>query len=348
MFAHVADAVKSPALVQIGSNIMVARFETLKVYSALGAVRYLLDTGAVSPDDTLVDSSSGVYAYALALACHRYGLKCHIVGSPAIDQTLRVQLEILGVTLDQLDPSPNLKFDQGRRVAHIKQLLQRNPKMHWMRQYHDGIHYLGYREFAELVLRELDASRLTVVGGVGTGASTGALATYLREAGHRTRLCGVEPFGSVTFGGNAFEDPAAVIAGIGASLPFENVRHELYDTIHWISFDYSMSACVHLLREHALFAGLSTGASYLAARWEAGRDPDSRYLFIAADTGHRYVDKVFAQHRTALPLEDLRPAPIAAPEALRFPWSVMEWQRQPKPVEWQTRARHGDLVPEPA
>jgi cysteine synthase len=339
MFTHVADAVRSPALVGIGSNITVARFETLKVYSALGAVKFLLDTGAVSQDDTLIDSSSGVYAYALALACHRYGLRCHIVGSPAIDRTLRVQLEILGVTLDQLDPSPNLKFDQGRRVAHIKQLLQDNPRMHWMRQYHDSIHYLGYQEFADLVQRELDVPRLTVVGGVGTGASTGALATYLREAGRHTRLCGVEPFGSVTFGGAAFEDPAAVIAGIGASLPFENVRHELYDTIHWISFDYSMSACIHLLREHALFVGLSTGASYLAARWEASRDPESHYLFIAADTGHRYVDKVFSQHHLALRVADLEPTPIAGPEDLSFPWSVMEWQRQ----------RQLDrLVPQPA
>jgi cysteine synthase len=330
MFAHIADAVKAPALVDIGNNIAVARFETMKVYSALGAVRYLLDSGRVSQDDTLVDSSSGVYAYALALACHRYGLRCHIVGSPAIDQTLRIQLEILGVTLDQLDPSPNLKFDQSRRVSHIKQLLRDNPRMYWMRQYHDAIHYLGYREFAELVERELDVSCLTVVGGVGTGASTGALATYLRESCPSVKLCGVEPFGSVTFGGNAFEDPAAVIAGIGASMPFENVRHELYDTVHWISFDYSMSAAIHLLRKHALFAGLSTGASYLAARWEASRAPECSYLVIAADTGHRYVNNVFAEHRRALPVEDLEPAPIASPEDLCFPWSVMEWQRQPQ------------------
>jgi cysteine synthase len=331
MYAHFTDAVKTPTLIDIGNNITVARFETLKVYSALGAVRYLLESGTIGPDDVLVDSSSGVYAYSLALACHRYGLRCHIVGSPAIDQTLRVQLEILGATLDQLDPSPNLKFDQGRRVAHIERLLKDNPRMHWMQQYHDSIHYLGYREFADLIARELDPSGLTVVGGVGTGASTGALATYLRESGHDVRLCGVEPFGSVTFGGTAFEDPAAVIAGIGASLRFENVRHELYDTVHWLSFDYSMSACVHLLREHAVFAGLSAGASYLAARWEASMRPDASYLVIAADTGHRYADSVFSRHRQALAVADLKPMTIEDPQDLCFPWSVMAWQRQPYP-----------------
>jgi cysteine synthase len=333
VFDHVADALKEPALIRLEGNIFVARFEAVKIYSALGAVERLLEIGAVKKGDTLVDSSSGIYAYALALACHRYGLKCHIVGSQAIDQALRLQLEILGVTIEQVAASGRLKFDQGARIERVQEIIRGTPRCYWMRQYHDPIHYLGYEAFADLVTREIGARRLTVVGGVGTGAATGGVVTYLRKSDPTVQLCGIQPFGSVTFGGGEVEDAAAVMAGIGASLPFDNIHHELYDTVHWVSFDYGLSGCVELLRRHAVFAGLSTGASYLATRWEARANPERRYLLIAADTGHRYADSVFARYAEALTLERLVPTRIDDVDDLALPWSVMDWGRREDPAK---------------
>jgi cysteine synthase len=339
VFDHVADALKEPALIRLESNIFVARFEAVKVYSALGAVERLLETGVVKKGDTLVDSSSGIYAYALALACHRYGMKCHIVGSQAIDQALRVQLEILGVTIEQVEASGRLKFDQGARIQRVQEIIRRTPGCHWMRQYHDPVHYLGYEAVADLVASEIGTTRLTVLGGVGTGAATGGLASYLRKSDPDVRLSGIQPFGSVTFGGGEVEDAAAVMAGIGASLPFDNVHHELYDTVHWVSFDYGLSGCVELLRRHGVFAGLSTGASYLATRWEARAQPGRRYLLIAADTGHRYAASVFAHHARALPLDQLAPTRIEAADELALPWSVMAWGRRKDPAREERDAR---------
>lgn len=328
MHNHIADALKTPGLVRLDDNLFIARFETLKVYSALAAVKHLLDTGTVDPGDTLVDSSSGIYAYALALACHKYGMKCHIIGSTTVDRTLKIQLAILGATLDQMPPSASLKLDQSQRVKRIAELLISNPRLHWMRQYHDDIHYLGYREFADLIRQHIDVAGLTVVGGVGSGASTGAVARYLRETDPDVRLCGVQPFGSVTFGSEKIEDPDVIIAGIGSSIPFLNVQYELYDRIHWINFDCALSGSIDLLRRHAVFAGLSTGAGYAIARWEAQSNPGRNYLFIAADTGHRYVDAVFSQHHRSLDLAELKPIQAHSLDDLALPWSVMEWGRR--------------------
>lgn len=328
MYNHIAGTIKTPALVQLGDNVFVARFETLKIYSALAAVKRLLDTGKIKKGDTLVDGSSGICAYALALACHKFGLKCHIVGSTTVDRTLKVQLEILGATLDQVQPSTSLKLDQKLRVERVRKLLRSRGRFYWMRQYHDDIHYLGYREFADLVRRELDPTRLTVVGGVGSGTSTGGVVTYLREKNPEVRLYGVQPFGSGTFGSEGIEDPQLIIAGIGNSIQFKNVHYELYDRIHWLSFDYAMAGSVDLLRQHAVFAGLSTGACYTTSYWEARENPDRDYLFIAADTGHRYVDSVFAKHGSAVNLADLAPTPVRSLDALEFPWSAMQWDRR--------------------
>lgn len=325
MYEHIAEALKEPDLVRIPPGAVCVRFETMKLYSALGAVRHLLETGQVAPGDTLVDSSSGIYAHALALACHRYGLRCHIVGSTTVDRTLRVQLEVLGATLEQVRPSKNLRLDQNLRVERIGELLKKNPDYHWMRQYHDDIHYLGYRDVAALIGDAVPEGPLTLVGGVGTGASTGAISTYLREAGREVTLTGVQPFGSVTFGSEHVSDPDIIIAGIGSSIPFDNVRHHLYDRIHWVNFDYAMSGAVELLRVSGIFAGLSAGAAYLATLWERARDDAPTYVFLAADTGHRYVDTAYAHHCKALGLGSMVPHEVTTHDDLRHPWSVMDW-----------------------
>ncbi|MEU5400696.1 pyridoxal-phosphate dependent enzyme [Streptomyces sp. NPDC005963] len=347
VYAHITDALKSPAFVRLSGSIVLARFETMKVYAALGAVRALLESGRITPGQTLVDSSSGIYALALAMACHRYGLHCHIVASTTVDTVMRAQLEVLGATVEQMPPSQSLRLDQERRVRRVRALLARRPDVHWMRQYHDGVHHTGYREFAELASAALPNGPLTVVGSVGTGASTGGLTTALREQGRKVRLVGVQPFGSVTFGSEEFSDPEAIIAGIGSSIPFGNVRHELYDTLHWLDFRHAMAGTVELLRRHAVFAGLSTGAAHLVARWEEqrtetragkreegreeGRGHNTTHLVLGADTGHRYTERVFGRHEEAQDPTGLRPERIESLEQLRPPWSVMEWAGRPAP-----------------
>ncbi|KOX16105.1 pyridoxal-phosphate dependent enzyme [Nocardiopsis sp. NRRL B-16309] len=330
---HVCDALGRPDLIDLGEGLVCLRFESMKAVSALAAVRHLLDTGAVRPGDTLMDSSSGIYAYGLALACHRYGLRCHIIGSTTIDHVTRVQLDVLGATLEQMPPSDDLRLDQSRRVARVREVLREHPDYHWMRQYHDSVHYLGYREVADRVAAETGSGPLTVVGGVGSGASTGALATYLRERDPDTRLVGVQPFGSVTFGSDEVEDRGMIIAGIGSSIPFGNVDHTLYDTVHWTGFEPALAGSVDLLRRHAVFAGLSTGAAYLIARWERMRAPARRVVFVAADTGHRYVEPVFARHAEARAVEDLAPTAVHDLADLVPPWSRMEWGRAKPPAQ---------------
>ena len=331
MHAHISDAIKAPQIVRLRRNLFVARFETMKVYSTVAAVDRLLREGRVRRGDTLLDSSSGIYAYALALACHKFGMRCHIVASKTVDRTLMTQLQVLGATVQQVPPQETLKMDQSLRVAIIGEILRERPDVHWMRQYHDDIHYAGYLPVAERIAHEIGTDRLSVVGGVGSGCSTGGLAVALRDHDPSVELIGVQPYGSVTFGSEGIEDPGIIIAGIGSSIPFQNVRHALYDAIHWVAFDHGLSGAIALLREHALFAGLSSGCADLVAEREARLRPDRDVLFIAADTGHRYVEHVFAQHERAQPLQALSPRVVHALDELSLPWSAMAWGRRPWP-----------------
>ncbi|MEV7302430.1 cysteine synthase family protein [Streptomyces clavifer] len=335
---HIADALRMPDLVRLTDRVILIRFESMKIYSALAAVRHLLGRGTIRTGQTLIDSSSGIYAYALALACHRYGLRCRIVASTTVDVTTLAQLEILGAVVEQVRPSEDLKLDQELRVRRVKEILADRPDHHWMRQYHDDIHYLGYHDVADLIAAAVPGRPLTVVGGVGSGASTGGVVEHLRRDDPTVRLVGVQPFGSVTFGSQDHHDPEAIIAGIGSSIVFDNVHHHLYDAVHWMDFTHAMSGAVALLRDHAVFAGLSTGAGYLAASHEARLHPDRLHLVIGADTGHRYVERVFARHKEALDLPALKPVEVVGSEEMTMPWSTMAWQRTPDPAHRKERA----------
>lgn len=331
MFDHIADAIKAPDFVRLGPNLYVARFETMKVYSTLVAVERLLQAGVVKRGDTLLDSSSGIYAYALALACHKFGMRCHIIASKTVDLTLMVQLQLLGANVEQVPPSPTLKMDQSLRVARIQTIRASNPQVHWMQQYHDDIHYAGYEPIAGEIERLLGTANLSIVGGVGSGCSTGGLARALRYSDNSVKLIGVQPFGSVTFGSEHIEDPGIIIAGIGTGIPFRNVQHALYDQIHWIGFEYGLAGAVALLREHAIFAGLSSGCCFLAASREAALHPERKVLFVAPDTGHRYVNEVFTRHADALDMHALTATEVASQQELVLPWSVMAWNRRTAP-----------------
>ncbi|WP_251022077.1 pyridoxal-phosphate dependent enzyme [Streptomyces sp. ISL-10] len=198
-----------------------------------------------------------------------------------------------------------------------------------MQQYHEDYHYLGYRDCARLIHQQFGDGPLTLVGGVGSGAFTGALTTYLRDLRGDTELIGVQPFESVTFASDPVGDPVASISGIGSPVPFRHVRHALYDRVHWIAHEQAISATVALYREHGVFARMSSGCTYLAAAWEARLHPHRQYLFIAADTGHRYMDSVYRKHASVMPAAGLEPKVIDDLGDLSLPWSVMDWHRRP-------------------
>jgi len=328
MYSHISEAIRQPALIQLSRNIFALRFEVMKVTSAIAAIENLMDRGEITKQTTLVDSSSGVYAHALALACHKLGLRCHIIASKTIDPTLKLQLELLGATVEKAEPLGNLRMDQEWRVAKVQKLLDESKDCYWMRQYHDDIHYLGYEPIAAKIRAEIKGDVLTLIGGVGSGASTGGLARYLSQMYPAIRVVGIQPFESVTFGSAHISDPDAMIAGIGSGIHFENVHHEVYDEIHWLSFEAGLAGSISLIKRQGIFAGLSSGCCWAVSRWEESRLPEQPILLIVADTGHRYAERVFGRYAEAKELEAFSPLEVKTPREIQPPWSWMNWAKR--------------------
>ncbi|MGW3120785.1 pyridoxal-phosphate dependent enzyme [Streptomyces sp. NPDC001107] len=336
MYRSFAEKLAEPDLIDLGNGIHVLRFEVMKVTSVRAAVRDLLDRGVVRPGQTLVDSSSGIYGHALALVCREYGLKCHVFASVAVDAAIRTQLKYLGATYTQVPSSGDdgLQHDQETRVRLVHAYLRKNPDAYWMQQYHDDVHYIGYESVANTLVKELGSDGVTLVGGVGTGASTSAMSRYLRASGNDVRVAGIQPFGSRSFGSEAIPLDGFIIAGIGSGIRFGNIDYTAYDDIHWINFDVSAAGCRHLLSTTGVFAGLSAGAGWQVARHIRRQEPDGGpVVFLAADPGHRYVERVFPPDGPLVPDPEYRPHTITELSRMTGPWSTMHWARRPYDVQ---------------
>lgn len=60
------------------------------------------------------------------------------------------------------------------------------------------------------------------------------------------------------------------------------------------------------------------------ARWEREQAPDRTVMFLAPDTGHRYLDAAFAPHAEVPPIDGLAPSTVTDLAELALPWAVAD------------------------
>jgi S-sulfo-L-cysteine synthase (3-phospho-L-serine-dependent) len=171
-----------------------------------------------------------------------------------------------------------------------------------------------------------------LVGPVGSGGSTGGLAAALRTARRPMRMIGVDTHGSTIFG----HRPAPrLLRGLGSSIHPGNVSYPAYDDVHWVTAAEAFRATHALYRDHALFMGPTSGASYLAGAWWARHHPDDKVLMILPDEGHRYQQTVYSGVWLSAQGIDMTRRPAAGEPALvTHPldapprWARLAWGRR--------------------
>jgi cysteine synthase A len=112
-----------------------------------------------------------------------------------------------------------------------------------------------------------------------------------------------------------------------------NVDHTTFDQVHWVGAAEAFRATRELHRRHAIFAGPTSGAAYLAADWWAARNPDQLGAVIFPDEGYRYQDTVYddawleaqGARLDVLPRE---PVEWDQPHDGDDPWAFFQWDRR--------------------
>jgi len=266
---------------------------SIKDRAAYWILRRASERGEICEETTVIESSSGNFAAALAAFTHLVGLRFIPVIDPKISSTYESFLRRTCPTVVKVEEVDDTGGYLKTRLKVVKQLCATIPNSYWTNQYGnvDAVeaHY-------ELTAREICAdfdSLDYVFISVSTAGTISGVSRRLKERYPGIRIIAVDTEGSVIFGGAPHKRH---IPGIGSSIVPPLLSHAKIDDVVLIPERETIEACRELLTTHGLFVGGSSGTAFAAIKRYAERMAASKrptVLFLCADRGMPYLDTVF-------------------------------------------------------
>lgn len=320
---------KDPSLIQIGPNLFVMSFQVMKLLPALHMLKRAKATGKIGENSLIVETSSGSFAYGIALACTELQLPFAIVTDHKIDPLIKEQVKGQKGTLYIVRKKAKQGGIQQARLNKLHQVLKANSGSFWPCQYDNSDNQQAYHELGSKVIETLGKD-LILVGSVGSGGSTCGLITSMRQANPEVQLVGVDTLNSVLFG---MKDGPRMLRGLGNSILPKNLNHTCFDEVHWVSAQLAFHATHQLHALHGLFCGPTTGAAYKIASYLAEKHPNQKVVFVSPDLGHRYLSSVYnkkwlEKQRLSEAPQQINPIRVLHPREADGHWSCFSWQRR--------------------
>ncbi|HEU4881557.1 MAG TPA: cysteine synthase family protein [Longimicrobium sp.] len=346
--ANVVDSLALPRLIWLRPNLLGLAFPLMKLLPARFIIRRALEEGALHPGGLIAETTSGTFGLALAMVARLQGHPLTLVSDPAIDAPLKRRLEDLGASVHIVEKAGASGGYQQARLAVLEQVLAQNPGSFCPRQY-DNPHNPGsYAPCAEQLAHAAGGID-TLVGTVGSGGSVCGISSYLRLLFPELNVIGVDTHRSVIFG-QSDAGSGRLLRGLGNSLMPPNVDHTAFDLVHWVGAAEAFRATRELHRNHAIFAGPTSGAAYLVADWWARENPDSLTAVIFPDEGYRYQDTIYDDawlEEKGARLDVLPRGPVewSHPHDGADPWSFYRWGRRTFDEVMSASAPRLELVP---
>lgn len=265
---------------------------SIKLKAATEMVEAAERDGTLTPDSTLVESSSGNLGVALSMIAASKGYRFLCVTDSRCNLSTRLIMEALGAQVHVVaGQGSGQKGLLGARLDYVRRLCAEDDRCVWLSQYTNPSNWQAhYARTAPAIARAFPQLDVLFVGAGTTGTLMGC-ARYFRQWHRPVRIVAVDSLGSVSFGG---PPGRRMIPGLGMSVqpPLldrtfvdEDVRVEEADTIR---------TCHRLARRGFLFGG-STGTVVSGAMdWLDRHDAHGlTAVAIAPDLGERYLDTVY-------------------------------------------------------
>lgn len=258
--------------------------------------RYIIEKGladgSIPPGAHLVESSSGNFGVALAVAARLHGLTFTCVVDPRTTPANIAILRQLGAEVDVVREPDEAGGYLQTRIRRVRELLREAPGAIWINQYANDRNWQAYyhgtgAEMSEQLVRPPDY----FFAAVSTTGSILGCSRRLRERFPQVRVIAVDAAGSIIFG----RPPGPrEIPGIGASRVPELFRPEEIDDVVHVDDLEAAHACRRLLATEGILAGGSTGSVVAAiARALPELRRPCRIVTIFPDRGDRYLDLVY-------------------------------------------------------
>src|SRR5438477_4013563 len=247
----------------------------------------------ICDETTVIESSSGNFASALAAFTRLVGLRFVPVIDPNISSTYESFLRRTCSTVVKVEERDDTGGFLKTRLQMVKHLCDTVPNAYWTNQYgNPDAMEAHYQLTAGEICADFASLDYAFIG-VSTGGTIAGVSRRLKERYPKVRIIAVDTQGSVIFGDTPRKRH---IPGVGSSIVPPLLSQARIDDVVLIPERETVAACRELLVTHGLFAGGSSGTAFAAIKRytpKLTRTRNPKVLFLCADRGMPYLDTVF-------------------------------------------------------
>ncbi len=266
---------------------------SIKDRPAYWILRRAAERGEICEETTVIESSSGNFAVALAAFTRLLGLRFIPVIDPNISPTYESVLRRLCPTVVKVEERDDTDGFLKTRLQMVMHLCTTIPNAYWTNQYtNPAAVEAHYQLTAGEICADFDWLDYVFIS-VSTAGTIAGMSRRLKERYPKVRIIAVDSEGSVIFGGKPRKRH---IPGVGSSIVPPLLSHARIDDVVLIPERETVEACRELLTTYGLFVGGSSGTAFAAVKRYAARMALSErptVVFVCADRGTPYLDTVF-------------------------------------------------------
>jgi len=250
--------------------------------------------GVLTEGKEIVEPTSGNTGIALAFVAAAKGYKLTLTMPSSMSLERRKLLKALGANLVLTQAQAGMKG----AVAQAQEIVASDPERYVLLQQFDNpanpeIHV---KTTGPEIWEDTDGTIDAFVAGVGTGGTITGVSRYIKEVqGKAITSIAVEPKDSPVItqakAGEELTPGPHKIQGIGAGFIPGNLDLDLIDEVEQVSNEECMEMAQRLMKEEGILAGISSGASVVAAKRYAERpeNADKIVVVILASGTERYL-----------------------------------------------------------
>ncbi|MCL6517061.1 cysteine synthase A [Alicyclobacillus sp.] len=259
---------------------------SVKDRAALNMILVAERQGKITPGKTtIVEPTSGNTGIGLAMVCAAKGYPC-IITMP--DNATEERVKLLKAYGAKVVLTPASKRMTGA-IEEANRLAAEIPDSFIPMQFENPANPDAHRDTTAVEILEAFEGQLDVfVLTAGTGGTVTGTGEVLKEKIPGLKIYVVEPAGSPVLSGG--QPGPHKIPGTGPGFIPKILNQKIYDEVLLIEDEDAQMMARRLAAEEGILVGASAAAAcFHAVRIAAELTPDKRVLWLAPDTGERYL-----------------------------------------------------------
>jgi len=258
---------------------------SIKDRIALAMVEAAEKSGALKPDGTIIEPTSGNTGVGLAMVAAVKGYKLILVMPDSMSIERRRLMLAYGASFDL---TPREKGMKGA-IARAEELAAQTPGAWIPQQFENPANIdVHVHTTAQEILADFPDGLDVIITGVGTGGHLTGVAQVLKAKWPKLQVFAVEPSASPVISGGA--PSPHPIQGIGAGFIPKNLHTDLLDGVIQVDAEVAREFGRRSAKEEGLLVGISSGATLAAISQKLADIPNgAKVLGFNYDTGERYL-----------------------------------------------------------